>query len=79
MIDPKTEADDAIGQSVEPGEKSGALRQSLTGTDGGSDTRAGSLRGGTATGSDDDPDAEAVNKAMASQGLAMRDTQSAKT
>ncbi|MBN8529756.1 MAG: ribonuclease [Caulobacterales bacterium] len=50
-----------------------ALIQALSGTDSGSDTRAGSLQGGAATGSDRDPDQDAVNAALARQGVAMAD------
>lgn len=54
----------------EPGEKREALSQSLSGSDSGSDTRAGSLQGGAATGSDDDPDSARINKALADEGRA---------
>ena len=52
----------------EPREKREALSQSLSGSDSGSDTRAGSLQGGAATGSDDDRDAVEINKALAAEG-----------
>lgn len=46
------------------------LVPSLTGTDVGSDTRAGSLRGGSASGSDIDPDQAAINEGLKRQGAA---------
>ncbi len=42
----------------------------LDGSGAGSDTRAGSLRGGSASGSDDDPDSEVINRALAAEGRA---------
>ena len=42
----------------------------LSGSDGGSDTRAGSLRGGSASGSDIDPDQDRINALLAEQGQA---------
>lgn len=47
------------------------LARALQGTDGGSDTRAGSLRGGSATGSENDPDTEALNAYLAEEGEVM--------
>lgn len=47
------------------------LERALQGTDSGSDTRAGSLRGGSASGSDDDPDSEAINAYLAQEGHVM--------
>ena len=44
------------------------LKRALQGTDSGSDTRAGSLRGGSASGSDDDADSEAINADLAEKG-----------
>lgn len=46
------------------------LDQALTGSNGGSDTRAGSLRGGSASGSDIDPDQEAIDRVLTSEGMA---------
>lgn len=40
------------------------LKRALEGTDSGSDTRAGSLRGGSASGSDDDADSETINRKL---------------
>ncbi|RZJ36800.1 MAG: ribonuclease, partial [Brevundimonas sp.] len=59
---------DAMGEKPDLGRKSDALIEALSGTDSGSDTRAGSLQGGAATGSDIDPDQDAVNAAMTSEG-----------
>ena len=44
------------------------LDNALTGSDSGSDTRAGSLRGGSASGSDIDPDSDAINADLARMG-----------
>lgn len=44
------------------------LDRALTGSDSGSDTRAGSLRGGSAPGSDIDPDADAINAGLSRMG-----------
>lgn len=44
------------------------LDRALTGSDSGSDTRAGSLQGGAATGSDIDPDSAAINARLAREG-----------
>lgn len=62
------EADD-MGERPDLGRKSDALIEALTGTDSGSDTRAGSLQGGAATGSENDPAQDAVNEALASEGM----------
>lgn len=78
MSDPKepnieaVEAD-AMGEKPDLGRKSDALIEALSGTDSGSDTRAGSLQGGAATGSDDDPDQDAVNEALISEGMSSAD------
>lgn len=45
-----------------------ALTLALSGSDGGSDTRAGSLRGGSASGSDIDPDQDLINAGLAARG-----------
>lgn len=66
------EADES-GERPDLGRKSDALIDALSGTDSGSDTRAGSLEGGAATGSDRDPDQGAVNAALASEGMAFAD------
>lgn len=44
------------------------LEEALTGSNLGSDTRAGSLRGGSASGSDIDPDQEAIDRGLTRQG-----------
>ncbi|WP_396594317.1 ribonuclease [Brevundimonas sp. R86498] len=64
-----TEADD-VGERPDLGRTADTLREALTGSGVGSDTRAGSLQGGAATGSDDDPDQAAVDQAMAAHGRA---------
>ncbi len=61
------EADD-MGERPDLGRTPDALVEALSGSDMGSDTRAGSLQGGSASGSDDDPDQAAVNAALAEQG-----------
>ena len=68
------EAKKTTDQPVDRGERpdlgrthdhlSETLDGALTGTNGGSDTRAGSLRGGSASGSDIDPDQEAIDRVM---------------
>ncbi|WP_339930963.1 ribonuclease [uncultured Brevundimonas sp.] len=55
---------------TEPDMGAEALTLALSGSDGGSDTRAGSLRGGSASGSDIDPDQDRINAALAKQGQA---------
>ena len=55
------------------------LDQALTGTNGGSDTRAGSLRGGSASGSDIDPDQEAIDRVLTTEGMAAPDDESDET
>lgn len=62
------EADD-MGERPDLGRKSDALIEAMSGSDVGSDTRAGSLQGGAATGSERDPDQDAVNEALASEGM----------
>lgn len=51
------------------------LKRALQGTDSGSDTRAGSLRGGSASGSDDDADSEAINADLAEKGRRLANAQ----
>lgn len=62
------EADD-IGEKPDLGRTADTLIDVLNGTDSGSDTRAGSLRGGSASGSDEDPDQELINETLASEGM----------
>lgn len=69
------EADD-MGERPDLGRTPDALVEALSGSDMGSDTRAGSLRGGSASGSDIDPDQAAINKALADEGRAFADPQS---
>lgn len=63
------EADD-VGEKPDLGRTPDTLIEALSGTDSGSDTRAGSLQGGAATGSDDDPDQDRVNELLATEGMA---------
>jgi len=73
MTDPNQTEDareaDAIGERPDLGRTRDALMDALNGTDSGSDTRAGSLQGGSATGSDDDPDQDIINEALATEGM----------
>lgn len=62
------EADD-MGEKPDLGRTPDALTEALSGSGMGSDTRAGSLRGGSASGSDVDPDQEAINDSLASEGM----------
>lgn len=59
-----------MGEKPDLGRTPDALTEALSGTDSGSDTRAGSLEGGAATGSEDDPDQDAINETLASEGMA---------
>ena len=69
------EADD-VGEKPDLGRTPDALNEALSGSDMGSDTRAGSLRGGSASGSEEDPDQDVINEALASEGMASADPQS---
>ena len=78
---PEPECDDAreaadMGEKPDLGRKADALIEVLDGSDSGSDTRAGSLRGGSASGSDDDPDSRTINRALAAEGRAEADPDS---
>lgn len=66
---------DQMGEKPDLGREPDHLSDALTGSDVGSDTRAGSLRGGSASGSDVDPDQEAVNASLAEQGRGTADAQ----
>lgn len=80
--DPKPDTDEgreagAVGERTDLGHTPDALSdsldqahldQALTGSDSGSDTRAGSLRGGSASGSDIDPDSAAINADLTRMG-----------
>ena len=57
-----------MGEKPDLGHKADTLIDALDGSDSGSDTRAGSLRGGSASGSDDDPDSREINDALAEEG-----------
>ncbi|MGV8928705.1 MAG: ribonuclease [Brevundimonas sp.] len=50
-----------------------ALTAALSGSGMGSDTRAGSLQGGAASGSDIDPDQAAIDATLAREGMIMAD------
>lgn len=63
------EADD-MGEKPDLGRTRDALTNALSGSDMGSDTRAGSLQGGAASGSDIDPDQDAINEMLATEGMA---------
>lgn len=65
-----------MGERPDLGHRADALIEALDGTDSGSDTRAGSLRGGSASGSDDDPDSETINEGLAEEGRASADPES---
>lgn len=65
-----------MGEKPDLGHKADALIEALEGTDSGSDTRAGSLRGGSAGGSGDDPDSARINQTLAEEGRASADPQS---
>lgn len=62
------EADD-LGEKPDLGRTPDALIDALSGSDMGSDTRAGSLQGGVATGSDIDPDQDRINETLTSEGM----------
>ncbi len=73
MTDPRPETPEAVeaedmGERPDLGRTPDALIDALTGSGMGSDTRAGSLEGGAATGSDDDPDQAAVDRDLAERG-----------
>jgi hypothetical protein len=60
----------ASGEHPDPGRMRDALVEALSGSGMGSETRAGSLEGGAASGSDDDPDQASVDRTMAEEGRA---------
>lgn len=74
MTDPHQTADareaEDMGEKPDLGRTPDALTEALSGSDMGSDTRAGSLQGGAASGSDIDPDQDIVNETLASEGMA---------
>lgn len=65
-----------MGEKPDLGRKADALIEALDGSDSGSDTRAGSLRGGSAAGSDDDPDSARINARLADKGRAAAERES---
>lgn len=65
-----------MGEKPDRGHKADTLIDALDGSDSGSDTRAGSLRGGSASGSDDDPDSAAINARLAEEGRESADPDS---
>ena len=78
---PDPECDDAreaadMGEKPDLGRKADTLIDALDGSDSGSDTRAGSLRGGSASGSDDDPDSREINETLAEEGRESADPDS---
>ncbi len=78
MADPRTDTEEAreaaaMGEKPDLGHTEDALKKALEGSDMGSDTRAGSLRGGSASGSDIDPDQDVINEALAAEGLRSKD------
>jgi len=68
------EAEDVV-EKPDPGRTPDALTDALSGSDMGSDTRAGSLEGGAATGSEIDPDQDAINESLTSEGMTSVDPQ----
>lgn len=58
-----------IGERPDLGHQADALKDALSGSDQGSDTTAGSLRGGSASGGETDPDQDAINDSLASEGV----------
>lgn len=58
----------AMGEKPDLGHERDALIEALTGSGVGSDTRAGSLRGGSVSGSDIEPDQKVINDALARAG-----------
>lgn len=74
MTNQTPEASDAreaesVGEKPDLGHRADALIQALDGSDSGSDTRAGSLRGGSASGSENDPDQDTINEQLATEGM----------
>ena len=70
---PEADCDDAreaadMGEKPDLGHKADTLIEALDGSDSGSDTRAGSLRGGSASGTDDDPDSTEINDRLVKEG-----------
>lgn len=68
------EAED-MGEKPDLGRTPDALTEALSGSGMGSDTRAGTLQGGSANGSEIDPDQETIDAILASEGMALADPQ----
>jgi hypothetical protein len=68
QTDDAREADD-MGEKPDLGRTPDALTEAVSGSGMGSDTRAGSLQGGAATGSEIDPDQDRINESLASEGM----------
>ena len=68
QTDDAREADDR-GEQPDLGRTPDELTEAVSGSGMGSDTRAGSLQGGAATGSDIDPDQDRINESLASEGM----------
>lgn len=60
----------AMGEKPDLGHERDAMIEALTGSGLGSDTRAGSLRGGSVSGSDIEPDQTVINESLAREGRA---------
>lgn len=72
--DPSHQAEDAreaddMGEKPDLGRTPDALSEAVSGSGMGSDTRAGSLQGGAASGSEIDPDQDRINESLASEGM----------
>ena len=72
QTDDAREADD-MGEKPDLGRTPDALTEAVSGSGMGSDTRAGSLQGGAASGSDIDPDQDVINESLASEGMRAAD------
>lgn len=64
---------EAVGDKPDLGRRPDAMNEALSGSNVGSDTRAGSLRGGSAAGSEHDPDQEAIDEMLATEGMVAAD------
>ena len=71
--DPANPADTAVEKEGAGYPSQAQLDEALQGTDMGSDTRAGSMRGGSASGSDIDPDQALINKRLAEKGQSLQE------
>ena len=58
-----------MGEKPDLGRTPDALSEAVSGSGMGSDTRAGSLQGGAASGSEIDPDQDRINESLASEGM----------